>query len=205
MTIFSGQDLSRIEARVAEVEASTAAEIVVVTRKQSDAYLDVRLSAVGLTVMAAASVAHFLWPELSVASVLTVQLLVAVLVWLLSGVPSILRFLLPVQRAQLAVERACELEFLEHAVFETRDRTGVLILLSEVERRVAILGDKGIHTRVETAGWGELVKHVVTAIREGRAADGMCEVIDRLGETLSRGAPIRPDDTNELDNRVRQR
>jgi len=205
MTVFSPQEMTRIEASIAEVERSTAAEIVVVTRKVSDSYADVRLFAAGVSALSAAAASHFVWPELSVASVLSLQLIVGLAVWLLSRLRVVLRVLVPVERRQLAVERACELEFLEHAVFETRDRNGVLIFLSELERRVAILGDKGIHARVETSGWDELVKHIVDSIHRGRACDGVCEVIARLGATLSRDAPIRADDTNELDNRVRQR
>ena len=205
MTVFSPQEQARIEACIGEVEKRTAAEIVVVTRKLSDPYVDVRLVAAGASALLAAAIAHFAWPQLSVSSVLALQLIVAALAWPLSSTRRALRLLVPSQRRQLAVERACELEFLEHAVFETRDRNGVLILLSELEQRVAILGDKGIHARVEVQGWGALVKHMVNAIHEGRSCDGVCEVITRLGETLALGAPVQADDTNELSNKVRHR
>lgn len=205
MSVFSTQELSRIEETVASVEQRTAAEIVVVTRKSSDAYLDVRLAATGFSALVLAAVAHFVWPDLSVASVLMLQLLMGAVVWLLSGLRQVLRVLVPAPRRQLAVERAAELEFLEHAVFETRDRNGVLILLSELEHRVVFLGDKGIHERVEMTGWGELVRHVVDAIHARRACDGVCEAILKLGEVLARDAPIRHDDSNELPNQVRVR
>ncbi len=203
--MFSPPELARIEACIAQIEERTAAEIVVVTRKVSDPYLDIRLGAAVAGALLASALAHYVWPGLSVASVLALELFVGSLLWMLSSLGTVLRLLVPSSRRQLAVERACELEFFEHAVFETRDRNGVLILLSALERHVAILGDKGIHARVETQGWGELVKHMVKAIHEGRACDGVCEVILRLGETLARDAPIRSGDTNELSNSVRQR
>ncbi len=204
MTMFSPPEEARIEASIAEVEKGTAAEIVVVTRKRSDDYLDVRLFAVGMSGLLAATVAHFVWLELSVAYVLSLQLMVGTVVWLGSGLRPVLRWLVPAGRRQNAVERACELEFLAHAVFETRDRTGVVILLSELEHGVAILGDKGIHARVEMKGWDALIQQLIQTIRQGRACDGVCEVVARLGESLMRDAPILPEDTNELSNRVRQ-
>ena len=92
---------------------------------------------------------------------------------------------------------------LAHGVYATRDRTGVLIFLSALEHRVVILGDRGIHQRVQDPGWSELVALLVAAIKQGKSADGVCEVITRLGELLARDAPIREDDTNELANEVR--
>ncbi len=205
MTVFSSAEQARIEACISETEQRTAAEIVVVTRKISDTYLDVRLAAAGVSALIAAALAHLLLPELSVASVLLLQLVVGALAWIASSTRRVLRWLVPSARRQLAVERACELEFLEHAVFETRDRNGVVILLSELEQRVAILGDKGIHSHLEAKGWDELVKHLVNAIHAGRSCEGVCEVIQRLGESLGTHAPIRADDTNELANHVRNR
>ncbi len=205
MTLFSAQEHERIEGRIADIEQRTAGEIVVVTSRSSDRYLEVKLGAASMSALVAASIAHFVWPNLTVAEVLSLELLLGGLGLLLASQPWLLRRLLPRERSRLAVERACELSFLEHAVFETRDRTGVVIYLSELEQQVAILGDKGIHARVETKGWSELVAQLVKSIQAGKACDGLCEVVDRLGETLAQGAPVREGDTNELSNRVRQR
>jgi putative membrane protein len=115
----------------------------------------------------------------------------------------LLRLLLPPRRVERAITRAAELAFFEHAVFATRERTGVLIFLSALEHRVIILGDEGIHARVHETGWQELVTTLVAAIKAGRAGDGVCEVIRKLGATLAEAAPVRADDVDELDNRVR--
>lgn len=205
MGLLSAQEHERIEARIGDVEQRTAAEIIVVTSRSSDRYLDVKLAAASMSALVAASIAHFVWPNLTVDEVLSLELLLGGLGFLLASQPWLLRRLVPRERSRIAVERACELSFLEHAAFETRDRTGVVIYLSELEHQVAILGDKGIHARVETKGWSELVAHIVRSIHAGKACDGVCEVVDKLGATLSEGAPIREGDTNELSNHVRQR
>jgi uncharacterized membrane protein len=75
-------------------------------------------------------------------------------------------------------------------------------VLSELERRVVLLGDRGIHARVGTEGWNKHVEHVIMRIREGRAADGVIEVLRELEGVLARQVPVQPDDENELPNAV---
>ena len=47
------------------------------------------------------------------------------------------------------------------------------------------------------------VATIVRAIRSGKAAEGVCQVIGALSEKLAELAPVRADDTNELPDRVR--
>jgi putative membrane protein len=203
MAMFSDDDKRRIEARIAEAEKKTAAELVVATAPRSDDYLDVRLVA-ALCFGFGASAALQLWlPLVGPGELFALQLGLGAAGFWLSGVPALLRRLVPRQRREQAVEREARVRFLEHSVFDTRARTGVLILLSELEHNVTILGDRGIHERVQEAGWGQHVATIVAAIRMGQAADGVCRVIDALAETLAHAAPVQNDDTNELENRVR--
>ncbi|MDB4986593.1 MAG: hypothetical protein JWN04_1771 [Myxococcaceae bacterium] len=203
MSMFSKAEAERIAAAVTEIEKRTAGEIVVAELPVSDDYAEVRLWYALLVGLATAALAHLLAPALSVGAVLALQFGLGLLMWLLSRVPTVLRRLLPRGRAQRAVERAAQLAFLQYGVFRTRDRTGVLIFLSELERRVVILGDEGIHARVQDPGWSRLIGSLVAAIKQQRACDGVCDVITQLGAQLSQAAPIREDDTNELPNFVR--
>jgi putative membrane protein len=203
MSVLTAEETARVEATIGEVESKTAAEIVVATLRATERYHDVRLWSVLAASITAATVAHWFWPLLGVAEVLYVQIAAGVLAWLLSGIPAVLRVLTPKHRQREAVERAAELAFLEHGVFATKERTGVLILFSELEHRVAILGDEGIHGRLHTEGWNQLVAHMVQRIHEHRAGDGLCEVVTRLGEHLAEHFPAAQVNPNELDNRVR--
>jgi putative membrane protein len=203
MSMFSKAEADRIAAVVSEVEQRTAGEIVVAEVPSSDEYAEVRLFCTLMVGLLAGAGAHLAWPALPVGAVLAIQFGAGLLAWLATGARALLRLVLPRRRAQLAVGRAAELAFLEHGVFSTRDRTGVLIFLSELEHRVVILGDKGIHERLQNPGWSALVSSLVQAIKQRRATEGVCEVITKLGETLARDAPVLPDDTNELPNYVR--
>lgn len=205
MSIFSDSERQRIAETITAVEARTAGEIVVAEVPRSDGYLDVRLVAAIVLGLATASIVHLVWPVLPLGVVLAAQVVAGVAGFALSGVSALLRVIVPRGLSERAVEREAELSFLEHAVFSTRDRTGVLIFLSALEHRVVILGDEGIHQRLQNPGWTELVQSLVVAVKSGRAGDGVCAVVERLGETLARDAPIREGDTNELPNEVRTR
>jgi putative membrane protein len=203
MSLFSKSEADQIAAAITEVERDTAGEIVVAEDVRSDDYTEVRLAwAFGLG-LAVAGVVHLGWPWLEAGSLLAAELGVFVLVWLVSALPAVLRWLVPRARAREAVDRAARLAFLEHGVFRTRDRTGVLIFLSALEHRVVILGDEGIHARVQNTGWDALVAELVQAIRQRHAGEGVCGVVRKLGARLREVAPIKPDDTNELANHVR--
>jgi putative membrane protein len=204
MALLDDAARARIEVAITDVEQRTAGEIVVVAVPRSDAYHEARLLYGAAFALAAAAFAHLLWPGLAVAWLLWLQIGVAALLWLVLGWPPLLRLLISARRLGDAAQRRAREEFLDHNVFATRDRTGVLIFVSELEHRVVMLGDSGIHERVHADGWQHHVEHIVGAIRAGRAADGVCEVIAELGAVLAEQFPPRPDDRNELPNAVRQ-
>jgi putative membrane protein len=203
MAILTSQDRQRIEAAIGGVEKHTAAEIVVAEIARSDSYLDVRIAVSGLFALGASAGVHIYSPLASVGELFGLELVLFALGFALLSMPAVLRLFLPSARTETAVGRAAELSFLEHAVFATRERTGVLILLSGLERKVTILGDRGIHTRVANAGWDAHVATIVKAIRAGKTGDGVCQVVEALGATLAETAPVRSDDTDELSNKVR--
>jgi putative membrane protein len=197
------EDRTKIEATIAEIEQRTAAELVVVTAEASSSYNDVKLTYALLCALGAGAAAHFARPLWSVATILWLQLAAALLTSALCSVPAILRRIVPRAIVQEQVEQRAALAFLEHGVFATRDRTGVLILISELEHRVAILGDAGIHGKLQLAGWQHHVSELAKAIRQGRAGQGVCDTLHAIGAVLIAEFPPRPDDVNELSNTVR--
>ena len=102
------------------------------------------------------------------------------------------------------VRRRAEAAFLHEEVFRTRDRTGILILVSLLERRVAVLGDAGINAAVEQKEWDSIVAGIVAGIRAGTPARALAEGIGACGHLLERrGVAVRHDDTDELRDDLR--
>jgi uncharacterized membrane protein len=80
----------------------------------------------------------------------------------------------------------------------TRERNGVLFFVSVRDKKLAVIGDKGIHERVAQDFWADLIKQVEARFAERRFGDGLAEGIERVGSELARHFPRRADDVNEL-------
>jgi putative membrane protein len=100
------------------------------------------------------------------------------------------------------VERAAFTHFFTEGLHTTREATGVLIFLSVLERRVWILGDRGINARIQPKSWQEFVDRLTAGIRDNHRCDALCRVIGEIGEVLADRFPPRTDDRNELEDLV---
>lgn len=204
---FSEQDLKRIEAAITEAEKLTRGEIVaMIVRASSDyrwvswiwAGTGVTLASVALTAIEWRSQWSF-----SLAEIFQYQLLGA----LVGGALSLLR---PLQRLVLTpgqtarrVHREALANFTASGLHETKDRSGILIYISELEKRVQIFADSGIHGHAGEPYWDKMVKEIVTGIGAGRPGDAVCHAIGRIGEKLAEHFPAGADHKNELSNEVR--
>jgi uncharacterized membrane protein len=95
--------------------------------------------------------------------------------------------------------------FEDLGMHRTRDRNGVLIYLAVLDRRLAVVGDEGIHARVGDGYWDGLRDLMVQRLGEGRLRDALVEAVAEVGRTLRSQFPRRPDDTNELSDQVSAR
>ena len=85
---------------------------------------------------------------------------------------------------------------------KTAARHGVLVYISVTDRKLAVIGDKGIHERVGEAYWRALVDALRERMRQQQSRDGLVHAVSELGAALGRHFPRRPDDKNELPDDV---
>ena len=108
------------------------------------------------------------------------------------------------------LEDHCEDDLMDHAAFmfdelgmiRTKDRNGVLLYVSVADRRVAIIGDAGIHVRVGEGFWQDVLDLMRGHFREGHYAQGLIDGVERAGEKLREHFPFQRDDRNELSNEI---
>ena len=108
------------------------------------------------------------------------------------------------------LEDHIEDDVLDHAAFvfeeldmhKTKDRNGVLIYVSVSDRKVAVIGDKGINERVPENFWNDVLAVLRAHFAAGSSADGLCEVVAMVGEKLLAFHPHQRDDRDELSNDV---
>ncbi|WP_263789514.1 TPM domain-containing protein [Salinibacter sp.] len=213
-TMIDGLDQDRIRDAVGRAEERTAGEIVPVVVPRSDDYEVAVWRGIGaVTLLVLMGV------------LLTLQFYdgwglgwlfapwgVALSVLVAGTVGGVLaRYVYPLQRLLVGSDRLDEIvhrralqAFVEEEVFDTRDRTGILLFVSLREHRIEVLGDAGINRQVEPDDWANVVARIQRGIQNNNLTDGLVEAVEMCGDLLERkGVDVRPDDENELTDSVR--
>lgn len=99
-------------------------------------------------------------------------------------------------------ERAIR-HFMESGVANTRDRTGILIFISLLEKRVELIADSGINRKIDQIQWQHIVDNIVIGINEKKFVENLVNSIIECGEILKKHFPIKKDDENELKNDIK--
>lgn len=94
-------------------------------------------------------------------------------------------------------QRAIEL-FSQLGIWDTEHNNGVLIYLLLADRRVEVIGDRGIHGRVGTDGWESICKEMESAFRQSHFEAGVLQGIARIAEVLQQHFPTNGANHNEL-------
>jgi uncharacterized membrane protein len=76
------------------------------------------------------------------------------------------------------------------------------VYVAITDRKLAVIGDRGIHERVGQEYWARLVAAVTAHFRAEHARDGFIHAIAEVGAVLAEHFPRRPDDVNELGDEV---
>jgi uncharacterized membrane protein len=95
-----------------------------------------------------------------------------------------------------------EKEFYKLNMHQTRDKTGILLFFLLGERQFYILADEGINEKVSGNVWANVSKEIQKNFKNGYFSQGIVKGIENVSKLLSEHFPIKPDDKNELTNRV---
>ena len=110
------------------------------------------------------------------------------------------RYFISRKEIDAEVKEAAVTHFFKHGLYRTREKSGVLVLISVFERRVWVLADEGINAKVPEGQWEEVVKMITDGIKQNRPADAICAAVEKIGDLLKTHFAIRPDDVDELQN-----
>ena len=202
-TFFSDAEKARIEAAVREVENRTSGEIVPMVVDESYDYPRAEILGAGCFAMAFAVTMSWAFGHSSVWGFLPIFLL-AYLPFkvIIRRLPALKKWLISPEEITAEVEERALVAFIENGLHQTRDGTGILILLSLFEQRVYVLADHGINHAAPAESWDEVVRMVTDGVRQQRACESLCEAITFCGDLLARDFPPRKDDTDELPNLI---
>lgn len=99
------------------------------------------------------------------------------------------------------IERAQEVFYLLN-MQETKFQNGILIYIAYKSRKVAIIGDKGIHQFTGNDFWNAEKDLLIHYFKNEKYADGISVVIEQIGEKLKEFFPYNDDDKDELSNEI---
>jgi putative membrane protein len=201
--ILTNEELSKVEMAVRAVENTTSGEVVPVFLKQSDAYpaahgrMAIFLALITPIIFYYLDItfSHPLWP-------LFVQAPALVVGYFLAYIPRVKKFFSLKEEIDEEVHQKALEVFYQNKISNTKDRTGILIMVSLLEHRVEILADLGINEKVEKDTWKKLLVPFISQIKKGKLADGMVDIITTCGVLLSQHFPREDDDENELSNKI---
>jgi uncharacterized membrane protein len=96
----------------------------------------------------------------------------------------------PLLAGQTARQRAIEL-FSQLRVWDTDERSGLLIYVLLADRAVEIVADRGIDARVGLAAWRSICRAMEAAFRQGHFAAGVMEGVQAVTRLLVEHFPVR--------------
>ena len=210
-TKFSETDLDRIKKAVREAESKISGEIVPVIVSKSGYYNIANYKGSLFTAAAVFSVIIVLdrfVPALAIYDPLLIFLVVSLASVVGAVVPNfsddVRRLLVTQRHMDHATRQRAENAFLEQEVFNTRQRTGIMIFVSFFEHEVIVMADTGISEVVEQKVWDKIVSNLTDQIRKGKIVDGLERAIHDCADILLEKGFVRSDlDTNELRDDLR--
>lgn len=208
---LNATEKEQIEHRITELERNSSGEIVVYVAKASHSYKSAVFTAalIGFFVMnLLLFYAYFTqWGDFTREYLLFFgiqNLIGAIVAGVIAWFSPILRTKLVFKDKveELVLTKAKDV-FLNYDLFNTVDRTGVLIYISILEHKVMVLGDVGISEKINEQAWETLLQDVVRGIKDKKAAKGILQAIaDCEKILLDHGFEVKPDTINELPNHV---
>jgi putative membrane protein len=197
-SFFDDSAKTKIVQAVREIESRSSAEIVVSVRGRSDDYRELDLSAGLLLAMITLAILMYHPAELD-EDLMPVEALAAFVAGslLVNKIGALKRALMSKKRRTDRTLTAARAHFVEAGVSRTRDRSGILVFVSELERTVCVVPDIGIEPAKLGDGWTARL-----AALEGAAASldvgAFTTALTALGPLLGERYPRSADDVNEL-------
>jgi len=207
------EERARVEQAVQAAELATSAEIVPMIVDRSGLYRDAGHRAgllLAILTLAGLLTAEAGWLPWGWHAANAGWLLLAAIaayglgIWL-GSFPWVMRLFTSTARMRHKVRLRAEIAFLYLGIAQTRDRTGVLIMLSLLEHQVYVLPDRPLMDRIPVERWDSIIAVIVKRVKAGDVADGLCHGIEQCGLVLAEYCPARPgDNPNELPNTLIQ-
>lgn len=225
--MLNDDERAHVKAAVRAAEAQTRGELYCVIAAESSDYRETPFLWAGLAALAAPAILLVAGVQVSVpdafapwtaaqagaaveravrgalTATLILQAVLFVLVAAIGSLGPVRVFMTPRSVKKDRARRHAEELFLARNLHQTRERTGVLIFVSEAEHAAEIIADEGIAAVVDQSEWDAAIAALVTEAKAGRLGEGLARAVGMVGEILGRHFPAdQADNPNELPDAV---
>lgn len=205
--ILTGEFKNKIKEAVQEAEKQSGGELVTYIARESDGYNSIYWVGGFFSVFIGSSVFIFLYGFFEFVASNSFFFLGALFLFPLLII-SILFLIKPLRllfinknQMDYYVNLKAKEAFLDNEVFNTDDRTGILIYISLFEKRVVVLGDGGINKKVSRDKWDSVIRTIINGIKNNSLLAGIVSGILLCGNILKENnVKKRFRDKNELDD-----
>ncbi|HEX2687506.1 MAG TPA: hypothetical protein VHN14_12855, partial [Kofleriaceae bacterium] len=171
------------EQAIATIEGASAVEVVIAVRRRSAPYRHANVAIGGLAALAGLAVMLFSDHVFSLTAILFDPFVVGAIAGAaVELLPDVKRRLSPAALRHRMIARAARATFVERGVHDTRDRSGILVYLSWLEREAAIVLDSGIARALASEAHAHAERALTTAMAAGGAA--VARALERLTPML---------------------
>ncbi len=207
--ILSEDDKIFLEARIAEAEKKTRAQIVLATARRCDSYAEIPWKAFAFGASIAALIVFLfdlffpVWYTgtitlLSIGAILAAGIIPALLTVTCESFARI--FLLQSRKQQETLQYAESL-FLTRELFATGGRRGILMLISRFEKQIVILRDTGVRDRLSMDVMRSIISKMTLPLRKKEFRKAFETGLDELLIVLE--PPLKgTEERNELSNEI---
>lgn len=207
--ILSDTDRTLLDKHIAETEKQTGAQIVLASVMRSDSYVEIpwKAFAIGVSIASVVTICldlfvlHWLTETLILFSVSTILASGAIFALLSVLFPGFARLFLSSDRKEVETLQYAQSLFLSHELFSTRERRGILLLVSQFERQVVILPDKGVRDLLSDKVLKLVISNMTLHLRRNEIKQAMETGLSGIHTALNSTVP-GGDGKNELSDEI---
>ncbi|SDR76406.1 putative membrane protein [Halopseudomonas sabulinigri] len=201
MTLLSSIEQQQVAEAIDRIEQRTDAEVVTVLARQADDYRYIPLLWASLIALVLPGAVAYFSGGLALSELLLTQWLTFAVLAVVFRLPRITSRLIPRAVRHWRASNLARRQFIELNLHHTDGETGMLIFVSEAERYVEIMVDRGISSRIDNTHWESAVARFTAQVGKGQVLQGFLECIEACGEHLAQHLPATHE-RNELPNRL---
>lgn len=201
MALLSENEVKQISSAIDKIERSTDAELVTVLAEQADDYQYIPTLWAALLAMVSPGVVLLTPFWLGISELMMIQAIVFIVFALVLRQPFSLRHIIPKSVKHWRASNLARRQFLENNLHHTAGEAGVLIFVSETERYVEIIVDRGVAKFIDDEVFAKIVATFTAQVKAGKTLEGFLEAVDACGILLIEHIPATHQ-KNELPNHM---